>query len=135
MTAKCRRKDVERFTGIGFRENDEDSGLVDLVDEEANYGNYEEMQKIASEGIVFTAQHGAGGDYGPCAYVGIDGELHEAAIDEGDGRLVVSLDEHGDPSQIQVRAAKEFLVARKRAEAALESEDAIEAVESAPCPA
>jgi len=42
---------------------------IHLVDEEANYGYGERLEKLADRGVVFISQSGAGGQYGPMSMV------------------------------------------------------------------
>jgi hypothetical protein len=67
MELICRRADAGIFEDLGFHEDEEIIDLppdtIFLVDPEANYGHDSDLNRLASEGIVFCARHDQGGDY------------------------------------------------------------------------
>jgi len=69
---------------------DHEDGTVKLIICEANYGMSDELQALAEAKIDFVYFHGAGGTYGPCVGVCIDGELLECSADV-DGNPVVAI--------------------------------------------
>jgi len=65
-----------------FRDEDNgDDGEVNAIIYEANYGWYEEIQRLAKAGLTFTVSHGAGGEYGPCVYACYQGDLVACSAD------------------------------------------------------
>jgi len=100
-----KREDLDRFgaalgerPGATWWEEEEEAapGIVEVGVTEANYAWYEDRGRAADEGIPFFGWHGEGGDYGSFAFVSLDGEHVEAAIDR-DGYLVIQVDEDLEP--------------------------------------
>jgi hypothetical protein len=63
MSVTCRRQDQARFEELGFHvefDEDDNSPVIEMVDEEANYAHVGQMPTD----IPFMAQNGAGYDYG-----------------------------------------------------------------------
>jgi hypothetical protein len=50
------------------------TGSVEIIDYEANYGLYDELEKMAGDEITFQGGHGEGGEYGPEVFVSFKGE-------------------------------------------------------------
>ena len=86
------KKDVEKINKIMFgnckgcpwgEENENDDGTISLIEYEANYGYYDQLLKLAEEGIVFEGSHGAGGGYGESVFACCNGKQVEASAIEG----------------------------------------------------
>ena len=85
-------RDIKKVNEIMFEnyddsdwseKNNSDDGTIILVEYEANYGYYDQRVKLAAEGIVFEGQHGAGGEYGECAFACCNGKHVEVNAIEG----------------------------------------------------
>jgi hypothetical protein len=106
MTVKCRREDQTRFTALGFvLQEDEAGAVVELVDEEANYGHYDRLPTD----IPFLAEHGAGGCYGP-SIVACDGKTTITAECgfEGNGFVISWDNERNQPSRSSIEHVREL---------------------------
>ena len=97
------RKDLEKFTEVLKNEVydgafwDEENGTeeeVFAIIYEANYGWYDQLQSLAKERLTFAAEHGAGSDYGPCAYACYLGEMIDVSTDM-DSTPTVSVSKNG----------------------------------------
>jgi hypothetical protein len=86
MELTCHRRDLDRFTALGFHFWGEDDGalIVELTDEEANFGH---AARLPTD-VPFFAAHGSGDNYGPhliaCdgnRLIDIPGDAHEFQID------------------------------------------------------
>ena len=83
MSVTCRRQDKARFEELGFRvelEENENSPVVEMVDEEANYGHYDELPTD----IPYYGSYGAGVNYG-AGNVACDGRNFEDVPANSDG--------------------------------------------------
>ena len=95
---------------------DEDNGddsLVDAIIYEANYGWYDEIQALAKAGLSFLVGHGAGGEYGPCAYACYQGDLAECSTDY-DGNPVAVVNSDGTVTGVENCMKYHRLVERVR---------------------
>ena len=65
----CLEKDEKQFAWLGYRLLERlDDGCVRLIDDQADHGHCQELQKIAGQGIVFCGHSGAGADYPPVVF-------------------------------------------------------------------
>ena len=83
MSVTCRRIDQDQFATLGFQidfDIDPASPIVEMIDDEANYGHYDEMPT----NIPYTAQYSSGSNYGPGS-IACDGKQFEeiSATTEG----------------------------------------------------
>ena len=67
------------------------TGVLRWEQDEVNYANYEEMQALARQGVVFIGSHGAGHEYPEGVFVGLEGQYLELLAVMG--RPVLFLDE------------------------------------------
>ncbi len=58
-----------------FDEIDTVDGVTSCICYEANYGWYDQLQKVAASGCVFEGQHFEGGDYGAYCFNSFDGAI------------------------------------------------------------
>ena len=73
-------------------ESEDEPHEVELVDEQANFGLGEELERLAKRGVVFLADQGAGGQYGP-ALVASDGSGELVTVEASwDGDPLVRCD-------------------------------------------
>jgi hypothetical protein len=88
--------------------DDESEFHVSYGVSEVNWGAYDERKEAAEAGVLFYGHHEAGGEYGPSAFCGGDGQLSE--VNTGtDGQFVLYADEYGDISQTSQDSLKEFI--------------------------
>ena len=83
MSVTCRREDKARFEELGFHlEFDENktTPVIEMIDEEANYGHCDEMPMD----IPYYGSYGAGSNYGPGNVV-CDGQDYEEVPASSDG--------------------------------------------------
>jgi hypothetical protein len=109
---------MEHFTALGFHldhsREDDGAEVVDLIDEDANYGHGDEMPTD----IPYTAEHGSGGNYG-AHLIACDGSRYVDIEGSSDGYLVSWDDETQQPSEACVEAIREYLAVAATAEAIL----------------
>jgi hypothetical protein len=101
-----RRKDLEPFgKAIGVSNShpwwddlheEGRARVVMAIVHDANYAWLDSRIAAAEAGIVFTGQHDAGDNYGPCAFAAVNGMHIEMPVDH-DGNLVLALDDELDP--------------------------------------
>lgn len=91
LTLQFARKNLEKFNEVLKNEIwndtfwDEDQGdeqEVMAIIYEANYGWYDQLQSLAKEGQTFTAEHGSGSEYGPCACACYQGNRVDVSTNE-----------------------------------------------------
>ncbi|TXT46361.1 MAG: hypothetical protein FD140_4497 [Limisphaerales bacterium] len=107
MQVTCRREDIPEFEALGFHvefEQSQDSPIVELIDEEANYAHAD----LLPTDIPFTATHGAGGNYGD-GKIACDGN-HYAEVSANQDGFVVSWDEASNqPAQESLARIRDYL--------------------------
>jgi hypothetical protein len=65
----CREQDQKEFTWMGYRLRQRlGNGCVQLIDDQADHGHNQELQKIAGQGVAFHGHSGAGNDYPPVVF-------------------------------------------------------------------
>ena len=105
----CRQQDQKRLEDNGyFCETENADGTVYMVCEEANYGDNDLREELASEGIPFFGWHGSGGGYGPCVFAAADGKHIEAETNFDDSGPVAVIREDGTPDPTDVQNAREY---------------------------
>jgi len=82
---------------------------------EVNYGGCEEQERLAQEGLTFYGHHGAGDNYGECAFACYKGKLVEINADY-DGKPVASVLPDGTIPKVEKESAIEFWKIYKQAE-------------------
>jgi hypothetical protein len=70
------------------------AGAIRVVDEEANYGNFDELLKLAKKGHVFQAWHDAGDSY-PAALIVSDGEGFESVFSDTNLNMLAPFNDDG----------------------------------------
>ena len=113
-----KKEHLELFDKIGYYlEEDLGNDTVELVDEEANYANYNCLMEL--EGIVFIAWNGSGGEYGEASQVS-DGKttLEANFLHDGVGPTI-EVGEDGEVHQDQLKQARDFIRLRKEVEGIL----------------
>lgn len=109
---------VKTFLDMGFNYTGDQEGpgnQVAMFDEEANYGNYNDLNALTNKGIPFYGNHSEGGGYGPqqfcCAGIGV----HWAHTDH-DGNLYVPFNEKlNDIDPNEIVFVRDFLAEKIRA--------------------
>lgn len=87
----CNRAHLETFLEIGYvvmSDSDPNDQAVSVEEDEANYGNYDELNSLAGKGIPFHGSHGVGSCYSAAAFVSDGRDLIWVQCDT-DGQLVV----------------------------------------------
>ena len=94
---------------------EEDEGRIFVEWCDVNYAAFNDFERLALIGIRFSVWHGAGGDYGPGAYVSCgDGKFHVVTTAWDCDSPVVELDDNGLTEKGQLRVARQYIQARKR---------------------
>ena len=93
---QCNNKHIKIFIKVGYSLTSCPSAAcnvssVEMTDEEANYGNYEELGQLEGKGIPFYGWNGLGSEYSACAFASDGRNLDFAACDET-GNLTVRFD-------------------------------------------
>lgn len=86
MSVTCRRQDKERFEALGFQiayGEDKNTPIIEMIDEEANYGHCDEMPTD----IPYYGSYSAGSNYDPGRMV-CDGQDYEDVPAGSDGYVV-----------------------------------------------
>ncbi len=99
-------------------ESEDEPHEVELVDEQANFGLGEDLERLAKRGVVFLAVQGAGEQYGP-ALVASDGCGELVTVEaswEGDP-LVRCDPDTGHPVSEELANMEKYVETAKRAEA------------------
>ena len=117
---RCKKEHAPIFEKMGFTVRDEAyaPGVVELVDEEANYAHYNDMPND----IPYLGCHGAGGEYGPHAFA-CDGKGYVDAGMNSNGELVVRVSDRGQPNRADLKRVREYTTCEKRAKKALGIKD------------
>lgn len=95
-------KTKEEIDNLFVRENGEDS--PEFHAEEANYAYYDELQDLATEGVIATGWHGAGGDYAAEDFVLHDGKVYNVP----EGGPFSPVDRQGNVLPTAIDAAIEY---------------------------
>ncbi len=83
MSVTCRRQDQARFEVLGFQiefADDKNAPVIEMIDEEANYGHCDEMPTD----IPYYGAYAAGSNYGPGSVV-CDGQDYAEVSASADG--------------------------------------------------
>lgn len=110
MTVTCRRADMGLFEELGFvPDDDSNSPVVEMTDEEANYGHANDLPTT----VPFFAQHGAGGNYGPYLFACDGRELVE--VPGSEHGFAIEWDYHeGEPTAKSVAAIRRYLALKQK---------------------
>lgn len=112
MSVTCRRQDKELFEEIGFRiEFDEDptTPVVEMMDDEANYGHCDEMPTH----VPYYGSYGAGSNYGPGGVV-CDGKEYEEVPATSDGFVLAWNYRFGLPELRSILRIRRYLKIERR---------------------
>ena len=107
MQITCRRQDQARFEELGFHLEFEQAAhcpVIEMVDEEANYGHYDAMPTD----IPFQAWHGAGCNYGD-GKIACDGNHYAEVGATSDGFVVAWDYQTQQPTQRSLDAIRHYL--------------------------
>ena len=99
-------------------ESEDEPPEVELVDEQANFGLGEDLERLAKRGVVFLADQGAGEQYGP-TLVASDGCGELVTVEASrDGDPLVRCDpDTGRPVPEELAKVEKYVETAKRAEA------------------
>jgi hypothetical protein len=120
----CRPEHRAVFEKGGFREDPYETpkdlpGAAAMIDEQANYGAWSELQAIAKKGgVPFFGQHGAGTEYGVGRYACDGSRFVTVECGHGGGDPVVEVGPDGIPDKDQLKQVAEYyevLAAAKKA--------------------
>jgi hypothetical protein len=118
---RTKQEYVAYFEDLGYTVQAEDGGIVELDQEEANYGNYTELVDEA-KGIVFICNNGAGDCYGECAIVSDGKQTEHAEMMYDSLDPAVEVDDNGKVKRPQLVEARKFIKLRKRVAKLLDKE-------------
>jgi hypothetical protein len=128
LSMTYRKSDEARYAGVlgqGWYDDVEDEGRTwrRIFAAEVNYGLSGERETLASQGLCFVGDHGAGCDYGAARFAAFGGEQAEVA--ELGGEMIVPLDEDGDLQAKSMASVQRYLelLAQAREELGLPDED------------
>ena len=112
----CNKKHIKIFIDIGYyKEGEETDNAVSMAEDEANYGNYEDLNGLEGKGIPFYGYHGEGGCYGASRFASDGREIAWLQCDH-EGFLVVRFDEDKlDIESGDVDQARHYVEVEKRA--------------------
>jgi len=128
MSVTCRRQDKARFEALGFRtefEEDKNTPVIEMVDEEANYGHCDELPT----NIPYYGSYGPGSNYGPGSVV-CDGRDYEDVPASSDGFVLAWNYRLGLPGLRSILRIRRYLKIERRMQKlfkALREENAVEA--------
>ena len=116
MEVRCKKEHAPIFEKLGFTVRDEGyaPGIVELVDEGANYAHYNEMPNE----VPYFGWHGAGGEYGSCAFA-CEGNGYVDADMDANGELVVRVSDRGQPSKTDLKMVRRYVACWRRAQKAM----------------
>jgi hypothetical protein len=103
--------------GNGEDEGQHDDDQYGFQIMESNYGGSYEREGLQKEGIPYTGDHGAGGNYGEMAFA-FDGEI-ELEESTADGETFVVVDSEGKINTDRLSDIRVFHEHVKKAEAAI----------------
>jgi len=123
-----RQEDRSQFlTFMGYEgefcnEWEEAPGVITAVEWEANYACHPELETLATHGVPFYGQHGAGGTYPEGVFASAEGVY--VACDAIDGSPVVPVREDGTPDPEPLATAREFWHTWRQAQALVRGQPA-----------
>jgi hypothetical protein len=112
MSVTCRRQDKERFEALGFQigcGEDKHAPVIEMIDEKANYGHYDEMPT----NVPYYGSYGAGSNYGP-GRVACDGKEYEEVPASSDGFVVAWNYRSGLPQFKSILRIRRFVRLERR---------------------
>jgi hypothetical protein len=113
----CRRDDAERFSELGFVEDDaEGDSAVSMVDVEANYAHRSALIELAKQGIPFFGWHDAGCEYDGSMFVSDGaGAYHEVLATPNESLALVRVKPDGSIVAGDLERALDYYVALAKA--------------------
>ncbi len=112
MSVTCRRQDQARFEALGFQigfADDQNTPVIEMIDEEANYGHCDEMPTD----IPYYGAYGAGSNYGPGSVV-CDGQAYAEVPASADGFVLSWNYRWGLPKLKSIRRIRRYLKLERR---------------------
>ena len=112
MSVTCRRQDKARFEELGFQiefDANKNCPVVEMIDEEANYGHCDEMPTD----IPYYGSYGAGSNYGPGNVV-CDGRDYEEVPASTDGFVLAWNYRFGLPKFKSILRIRRYLKVERR---------------------
>jgi len=112
MSVTCRRQDQARFEELGFQiefDADKHAPVIEMIDEEANYGH---CYKMPTD-IPYYGSHGAGSGYGPGNIV-CDGRDYAEVPASADGFVLAWNYRWGLPELKSIRRVRCYLRLERR---------------------
>jgi hypothetical protein len=112
MSVKCRREDRARFEALGFQiawGEKENTPVIEMIDEEANYAHYNDMPA----NIPYYGTWAAGDNYGPGRLV-CDGKNYETVAANDDGFVIAWHYRFGLPTLKSILEIRRYLKIEKR---------------------
>ena len=111
MRVLCKKEHAPIFEKIGFVLQDEPTpGVVEMTDEEANYAHDGKMPTS----IPYYGWHGAGGDYGACAFA-CDGRKLVFTDTNNDSEPTIRVSQGGRPVKGDLAAFRGYEACEKMA--------------------
>jgi hypothetical protein len=114
MSVKCRREDRQRFEAMGFQiawGESENSPVIEMVDEEANYAHYGKMPTD----IPYYGTWSAGCEYGPGSLV-CDGKDYEEVPASTDGFVMLWSYRWGLPALKSILQVRRYVKLERKVE-------------------
>ena len=112
MSVTCRREDQARFEELGFQiefNEDNNTPVIEMIDEEANYGHCDKMPTD----IPYYSSYGAGSCYGPGNIV-CDGKDYEEVPASADGFVLAWNYRWGLPKLKSIMRVRHYLRLERR---------------------
>ena len=117
ISLSCKRSDfAKHFEPLGFVIDERADGggsVVEVYDEEANYGHYEELNDLENKGVVFFGEHGSGGCYTEQVFACDGTSVNWCPSVDRDP--VARISEEGRPCADSMQRAKDYLKSLKAA--------------------
>jgi len=119
MRLECRKEHAPVFEKLGFAEQEETAhGVVEMVDEEANYAHDGKLPKS----VPYLGWHSAGGDYGACAFA-CDGRKLLFTDTDNNSEPIVRVGGGGKPIRGDMAVFRRYEACEKRAKKLLGLKD------------
>ena len=98
-------------------EEQDDPAILELFEEDANYGYYCEREEWAKAGLIFRGSHNEGGDYGAQLFCAIDGVHYCVDAGHNSSNPMCPIDrETGNPMKAELQAIWDYLEAMEKVE-------------------
>ena len=118
MSVTCRREDQARFEALGFQlefESSSQSPVIEMIDEEANYGHCDEMPKD----IPYYGHNDADDNYSSGNFVCDGRDYAEVETSQCSGFMLAWNYRFGLPTVKSIMRIRRYLKIRRRAEMVL----------------